>query len=62
MSTPKVKRLKSFMVQGYDENESIIVVTQERFQSAEEAQHWIDANGTQDGREFVVQALNTDRV
>lgn len=58
----KIKRLSSFLVLAYDENENLIVAAQQRFSTAYDAQHWIDALSAPSRNEFVVQALDTDKI
>ena len=57
-----IKRLNSFLVLAYDENENLIVATQQRFSTAYDAQHWIDALSAPSQNEFVAQALDTDKI
>lgn len=58
------KPLNSFLIVGYDEDDSLFIITGEVFKSASDAQHFIDEfEYTKDNeRWFVVQALDTDNV
>ena len=58
------KPINSFLIVGYDEDDSLFIITSGVFDSARDAQHFIDEveDTEADERWFVVQALDTDNV